>query len=143
MLYTFDLQIILWLQCKFQLNSPNGSGIDVKTRFSRWRLWWLFWISTEQWRPSVYIYWSVCPYIINFDLIRRVVCEEMSKIDFQDGRWGGHLGFSISTGFAIFDLEIILLLQCKFQLKSPKRFEITDMSAILDFRLARFYLFFI
>ena len=38
----------------------------------------------------------------------------MSEIDFQDGHCGGHLGLPIGTIFAIFDLEAILLVQCKF-----------------------------
>ena len=42
--------------------------------------------------------------------------EDIKK---QDGGFGGHLGFPITTISAIFDLEVILLLQCKFQLKSP------------------------
>ena len=44
----------------------------------------------------------------------------MSKIhvDFQDGHSGGHFGLSIDTILAIFDLEDILLLHCKFQLES-------------------------
>ena len=49
---------------------------------------------------------------------RRVVCEEMLKTHFQDGRSGSHLGLSIDTILATFDLEVILLLQCKFKLKS-------------------------
>ena len=43
----------------------------------------------------------------------------MSKTDFQDGSCGGHLGFPNGIILAIFDLEVILLVQCKFQLKSP------------------------
>ena len=38
----------------------------------------------------------------------------MSNIDCS-----GHLGFPIGTILAIFDLEVILLLQCKSQLNSP------------------------
>ena len=69
----------------------------------------------------------------------------MSKTDFQDGDCGGHLGFPTGTILAIFDLEVILLLQCKFQLKLPKRFgrksqklvfKMAAMVAILDFQLA-------
>ena len=43
----------------------------------------------------------------------------MSKIGFQDGSYGGHLRFLISKILYTFDLQIILLLQCKFQLKLP------------------------
>ena len=38
-LYTFDLQVILLLQCKFQLKLPSGSRADFKNLFSRWWLW--------------------------------------------------------------------------------------------------------
>ena len=47
----------------------------------------------------------------------------MLKIDFQDGCCCGHLGFPISTILAIFDLKVILLLQCKFQFKCPTVWE--------------------
>ena len=40
--------------------------------------------------------------------------EEM-KIDFQDSRHGGHLGFTIGTILAIFDLPITPVLPTKFQ----------------------------
>ena len=58
-LYSFDLQVILLLQCNFHFKSPSGSGADIKlllhhkfllnslcglredvqNRFSIWRLW--------------------------------------------------------------------------------------------------------
>ena len=38
----------------------------------------------------------------------------------QDGGCGGHLGRPTGTTLANFDLAVILLLLCKFQLKSPK-----------------------
>ena len=38
--------------------------------------------------------------------------QEKRKIDFQDG---GHLGFLIGTIWAIFDLQVILMLPTKFQ----------------------------
>ena len=39
------------------------------------------------------------------------VQEKKRKIDFQNG---GHLGFSISTILAIFDLQVTLMLPSKF-----------------------------
>ena len=63
---------------------------------------------------------SACCYVVSFNLIRLVVCEKMSKIDFQDGGRGGHLGHPIDTILAHFDPEIVLLLQSKFRLKSTK-----------------------
>ena len=60
-LYTFDLQVSLLLQCtcKFQLKSPNGSGADVKNWFSRWWLWSPFWISIQH--DFSYFYYTGWP----------------------------------------------------------------------------------
>ena len=81
-LFAFDLQVILLLQCKFQFKSPNGSEADVKIRSSIWWLWWPFWISIPYSFSYFYIYWLACCSIISFDLIGRVVCKEWSKTDF-------------------------------------------------------------
>ena len=79
---------------------------------------WPFSISSQHEFSYFYIYWSACCSILSYDLIRRVVREEMSmsKIDFQDGRCG-HLRFLIGTILAIFDLEIILLYSVSFNSK--------------------------
>ena len=42
------------------------------------------------------------------------VQEKKQKIDFQDGRHGGHLGFPIGTILATFDLQVTLMLPSKF-----------------------------
>ena len=42
------------------------------------------------------------------------------KIDFQDGRYGGHLGFPIGTSSAIFDLQVTLMLPTKFRVHWPR-----------------------
>ena len=94
---------------------PFFSKWAYKNQFSRWRLWWPFWISNQHNFSYFYIYLLAFCSIISFNLIYRVVFEEMLKIDFQDGHCGGHLGFPIGTILAIF----IFLLPCKFQLKSP------------------------
>ena len=39
----------------------------------------------------------------------------MRKIDFQDGGHGGHLGFSIGTILATFDLQVTRMLLTKFR----------------------------
>ena len=69
---------------------------------------------------EIYIYTSVCCYIVSFNLIHLVVCNKMSKTDFQDGHCGGPLGFPIDTILAHFDTEVVMLLQSKFRLKSTK-----------------------
>ena len=46
-------------------------------------------------------------------------CSGELKIDFQDGRHGGHLGFPIRIISAIFDLQVIPMLPTKFHVKQP------------------------
>ena len=45
--------------------------------------------------------------------------EEAKKIDFQDGRHGGHLGFPSGTILAIFDLQVIPMLPSEFEVNWP------------------------
>ena len=45
--------------------------------------------------------------------------EEAKKIDFLDGRHGGHLGFPIGTILATFDLQVTLTLPSKFGVNWP------------------------
>ena len=45
--------------------------------------------------------------------------EKKFKIDFQHGNCGGHLVFLIGAILAIFDLQIILMILTKFQVKWP------------------------
>ena len=44
---------------------------------------------------------------------------EAKKIDFQDGHHGSHLGFTIVTILAIFDLQVTLMLPTKFGVNWP------------------------
>ena len=48
-----------------------------------------------------------------------LVQEKKRKIDFQDGRHGGHLGFLIGRILAIFDLQVTLMLPIEFQVSWP------------------------
>ena len=41
------------------------------------------------------------------------------KIDFQDGRHSGHLGFPIRVILTIFDLQVIPMLPPEFQINWP------------------------
>ena len=45
----------------------------------------------------------------------------MSKIDFQDGRRGGHIGYRIGTILDIFDLLVIPMLHTEFRLNLTNR----------------------
>ena len=48
-----------------------------------------------------------------------LVQERKRKIDFQDGRHGGHLGILIGKILAIFDLQVTPMLPTKFQVNKP------------------------
>ena len=56
----------------------------------------LSWIS-DQHNFSSFLSRSSCCYRASFGSKRPKVWEEMSKIDFQDSSYGGHLGFSIGS----------------------------------------------
>ena len=43
-----------------------------------------------------------------------LVQEKKRKIDFQNGRHSGHLGFPIGTILTIFDLQVTSMLPTKF-----------------------------
>ena len=47
------------------------------------------------------------------------VQEKKRKLDFQDGRHGGQLGFPIGTILAIFDLKVTPMLPSKFGVNWP------------------------
>ena len=61
---------------------------------------------------------SICCYIVSFNLIRLVVCEKMSKTDFQVCGCGAHLGFPIHMILA----HLVRTLSCStsFGSKSTK-----------------------
>ena len=48
------------------------------------------------------------------------VQEKKRKIDFQDGDHSGHLGFSIGTILAIFDLQVTPMLPTKYRVNWPR-----------------------
>ena len=47
-----------------------------------------------------------------------MIQEKKRKIDFQDGRHG-HLGFSIETTLATFDLQVTTMLPTELQVNRP------------------------
>ena len=53
--------------------------------------------------------------ISSFKSIGLLFQEKKHKIEFQDGRHGGYLGFQIGMILAIFDPQVILMLPIKFQ----------------------------
>ena len=62
------------------------------------------------------IYWLSRCSIPNFSSIRQAVLEKKSKIDFQDGRRGGHIGNRIATIWTTVHLLVVPMLHTKFQL---------------------------
>ena len=54
-----------------------------------------------------------------FDSVGLSVKEKKQTIDFQDGRYGSYLGFSIKTILAIFDLPVTTMLPTKFRVSWP------------------------
>ena len=53
---------------------------------------------------------------MNFESIALLVQKKKFKINFQNGR---HLGFPIQTIWAIFDLQVTLMLSTKFRVNWP------------------------
>ena len=65
------------------------------------------------------IYKSPRRFLTSFKSIGLFVQEEKWKIDSQNGRHGGHLGFSIGLILAIFDLQFTPMRPTKFQVNWP------------------------
>ena len=66
------------------------------------------------------IYKSTRCFLPSFKSTGLLVQEKKQKIDFQDGRHSGHLGFPIGTILAIFDLQVTLMFPTKFQVNWPR-----------------------
>ena len=67
------------------------------------------------------------------------VQDKKQKLDFQDGRQGGHLGLGTGRILAIFDLQVTQLLPTKFRVnglsvQEKKRKKNFKRAAILDFQ---------
>ena len=136
---------------QFISNIPRIPRFSFKASwFSRRRFLSLFTIFGHgghlvRWRGTIQ---TNCQY--RFDSKPYVKSGENLLKQFQRRQYGGCdglLGFWISIILAIFGLEVILLLQWNFQLKSPKGsggcqklvFKMTAVAAILDFWSAKFY----
>ena len=107
------------LPTKFQVNWPFGSEEEAKNRFSRWAPWRPAWISDRNDFSYFLINMSPRCFLPNFKSIGLLVQEKKRKIYLQDGCHGGHLGFTIGTILAIFDLQVPLMLSTKFQVNWP------------------------
>ena len=105
------------LPTKFGVNWPFGSGEEGKNRFSRWRPWWPSWNS--DWNDFSYFWSTSYPYASYQVSSQLAFGIRKRKIDFQDGRHGGHLRFTIGTISAIFDLQVTSMLPSKFGVNWP------------------------
>ena len=134
----FDLKVTAMLPTKFKINKPFDSEEEAKNRFSRWQTSWI----SDQKDFSYFLPISQpdTSYQVSSQLAFSVL-EKKRKIDFQDGRQGGHLGFLIRTILVISDLQIITMLPTKFRVNWPfssKEEAIFKMAASLDIRSAQF-----
>ena len=59
---------------------------------------------------------SLCCLPLSFPSIRLTVWEEISFQEFQDGRYGGHLGYQNGTILAILNLYVVPMPHIKFRL---------------------------
>ena len=84
---------------KFQINWSFSSGEEAKNIFSRWLSWRPSWIS--DWNNFSYFSSTSHPDASNQVSSQLGIQEKKLKIDFQDGRCGGDLGFSIGMIIAI------------------------------------------
>ena len=69
---------------------------------------------------AILIYKSPWWFLASLESIGLSVQEKKRKIDFQEGRHGGHLGFPIGTILAIFDLQVTPMLPAKYQVNWPR-----------------------
>ena len=58
-------------------------------------------------------------FLASLESIGLSVLDNKRKIDFQDGHHGGHLGFSIATILAIFEIQVTPMLPIKFGVNWP------------------------
>ena len=77
---------------KFQVICSFGSGEETKNRFSRWLPRRTSWISN---RNGIGIF-------------------------FQDGGYGGHLGFLTGTNLTIFNLQVTMMLPMRSRVIWPR-----------------------
>ena len=84
------------------------------------RFWRPAWISDRHNFSYSFIYKSSRCFLASLESTGLSVQEKKRKIDFQDGGHGGHLGFSIGTILAIFDLQVTPMLPTKYRVNWPR-----------------------
>ena len=107
----FDQQVTPILPIKFRVSGPFYSG-EVQNRFSRWP----YCISDRSKFSYFFIYKSAWWFLPSFKSTGLSIRENKQNIDFQDGRQGDHLGFSIGTILAILIYQSPLCFLPSFEL---------------------------
>ena len=113
----FNLQVILIIPIKFRVNWSFYSG-EVQNRFSRWRLWWPYWISDQN---NFSYFWSTSHPDTSYQVSNGLAFWFRRRSSKQISRWQPWQPFRISTrnDEAIFDLQVTLILPTKFQFNWP------------------------
>ena len=103
------------LPTKFQVNLPFSSGEEAKINFKdgchlRLRIRTIL---------AVFIYESPRYFLPSFKSIGFLVLEKKRKIYFEEGDYGGHLGFPIATISASLDLHVVPIFFIRFKVNWP------------------------
>ena len=91
---------------------------EQNNRFSKWSPWRPPWISVRKDFYLLYFDLQITR-MVPTESISLSVQEKKRKIEFQDGRDCGHIGFPIGTILPIFDLQVIPMLPTKFRVNWP------------------------
>ena len=102
------------LPAKFQVTWPLCSGEVLKNRLFKMGPWGLSWISDQN---DFSYFLSTSHPDASYQVSSQLAfgSGEEAKIDFQDGRHGGNLGFPIETILVIFDLQVTPMLLSSFK----------------------------
>ena len=111
----FDLQVFPMFPTKFRVSWPFRSGEEAK----KWIFKMAIMAAVLDFRSERFwlclIYKSPRWFLPSFEPAGLLVQEKKRKIDFQNGRHGGHLVLPIGTILAIFDLQVTLMFLTKFR----------------------------
>ena len=103
----FYLQVTPMLPTKFHVSLLFISGEETKNRFISYQ------------NNLSFFDVQVTPMLLTRFKSTGLLDQEKQKIDFQDCRHGGHLGFWIKTISAVFDLQVTPMLPTRFQVNWP------------------------
>ena len=111
----FDLQVTPMLPTKFRVNWPFSSEEEVKNRFSRWPPWQPSLISNQN---KFSYFWSTSHPDTSYQVLSQLAFFGSGE-DAKNRFSSGHLGFSIGTILAIYDVQVTPMLPTKFKVTKP------------------------